>query len=592
MKRLLPLLLLPALGLVIWGALGSEADPAASPALRTNTQPVARRDATNRPELASDLLATPRRAAPVPRTPPTQVAQYPEELTKLWTVCATLHAIGRSGRALGLITPWLLSHPEFFREEARAKKLEAIRLASLTQEAQRTRLDEQLTGLVAEARKWKNLRDPGDGVTLLERALRDNAEMIARVENRRERDQLLRHVRRFVLRRPGGEAPRDPKDQRRDPLQVDALLGLVAERQSKEKGPRVALPIADPESAETRRLDQLRKLQERGATGFLDSIHASLAFLALHQGKDGRFSDGAVVEFAEKTRLAVSEYRPLRFRAKSDTYAVATTALALMAFLDFRDQDVTGLFEPTIQKAITWLIAKQNVEGSFQANRALYGQAIVVMALSQAALATGDEDIKSAAARGLVWLHDQNDPLAGYRYKKDQAGDLSVTGWVAQALQMATWAGIPEPKGMWQGLHLFTQRLTTEDGRFGYSSPSPRDSLLPVGILIHLMDGEVLYDAETPQVRTWSTALDEYGRRGSRVELYSLYYAVRASILLDQQLTDTWKQRVQLLLKQQVTKGYGAGAFPTSVGRWMRAAGHVGTTAMCALTLEHALFLR
>ena len=588
MTRILPLLLIPLCGVLVWSALGAESNtPHMTP------EPVAASTADSAPRPSPELEAD-----PLPRRPKALVAQaprepaYPPELTKLWTVCTTLHAIGRSGRALALLTPWLLSHPEFFREKAHATKLEAIRLASLAQEEQRTRLDEELTDLVAEARKWKNLRDPGEDITQLERGLRNNAEMIARVEDRQEREQLLRHVRRFVLRRPGGEPPRSPKDRQRSPLEVDTLLERVAERNSSETGPRVALPIADPESAEARRLDQLRKLQERGATGFLDSIHAGLAFLALHQGTEGRFSDEAVKEYAAAQRLGLARYEPMRFRSATEQYAIATTALALMAFLDFRDQDVTGLFEPTIQKATAWLLAKQGEDGNFAAKRPFYGQAIAVMALSQAALATGDEDIKAAAERGLEWLHDQNDPRAGYRYQKNQGGDLSVTGWVAQALQMANWAGIPGPQGMWTGLGIFLGTVTTKDGRYGYVAPTPSHSLLPVGILVALMDAEAQREHNAARLREWSEALDKNGRRGRRVELYSLYYAVRASILLDQKLTDIWKSRVEVLMKQQLTSGYGAGAFPTSVGRWMRRSGYVGTTAMAVLTLEHALFLR
>ena len=51
---------------------------------------------------------------------------------------------------------------------------------------------------------------------------------------------------------------------------------------------------------------------------------------------------------------------------------------------------------------------------------------------------TGSEDLRVAVRKGLAWFDTTQGPLGGYRYQRDDPrGDLSVTGWVAQAVEAA-----------------------------------------------------------------------------------------------------------------------------------------------------------
>src|SRR5438045_3917449 len=141
-----------------------------------------------------------------------------------------------------------------------------------------------------------------------------------------------------------------------------ALRNFVADRRArreKDKNPAVA----DADAAEKRRLEQLEKLRQRDAVGLLDSIHAGLAWLAIHQRDDGSFSDAGTVE-----RCTAMKHSPScldKWPNAGDAYQVATTALAAIAFLDFRDQDPNGWFDPYLGRALDWLSKQQKADGAF-----------------------------------------------------------------------------------------------------------------------------------------------------------------------------------------------------------------------------------
>ncbi|MHC4818313.1 MAG: hypothetical protein ACYTF8_09685, partial [Planctomycetota bacterium] len=225
------------------------------------------------------------------------------------------------------------------------------------------------------------------------RRWRASAALIAESRSPKERQRLERHMRRFVGRgaaRGGEGAWVDPQ---LEALQMHAAVSAEP------------LPDPEPDASEKRRLEQLEKLRQRKAVGLLDHIHGGLAWLALHQAPDGHFSDAA-----SAARCNELGHRPcVRMRGKK-RFADAGTALAIMAFLDFRDQDVLGLFEPSLASAVQWLRKRQRGNGSFPDQRQLYENAIALMALAQAAESTGDEKLREAVGKGLALFAQGSGP--------------------------------------------------------------------------------------------------------------------------------------------------------------------------------------
>jgi hypothetical protein len=310
---------------------------------------------------------------------------------------------------------------------------------------------------------------------LIDGKLAATAEVLARSGNEADLDQLTRHLRRFLL--PGTPGSGGAKDGA-DPV-LRAFIEDRRRRCTDDKNP----PIASVDEAERRRVDELEKLRQRNAIGLLDSIHAGLAWLALHQRDDGSFSDQATVD-----RCTALKHDPscmAKVESTGDAYLIAATGLAVLAFLDFRDQDPNGWFDPYLGRGIEYLRSKQKPDGTWTASGQQYSNAIGLMALAQAAQSTGSEDLRVAVRKGLAWFDQTQGPLGGYRYgPNDPRGDLSVTGWVAQAVEASRNAGIdiPPPAG---GFDIFLRYVWLGDVRFSFACGNgPSAALAPVGMLV------------------------------------------------------------------------------------------------------------
>lgn len=402
-----------------------------------------------------------------------------------------------------------------------------------------------------------------------------SAGIIAKSRSAGERQQLERHLRRFVGPRGASRAGRAGAwvDRQLEALQAHAAVSTAA------------LPDPAPDESEKRRLEQLEKLRQRRAVGLLDHIHGGLAWLALHQAPDGHFSDAATA-----ARCKALGHAPACVRGGKEQYGIASTALALMAMLDFRDQDVRGLFEPSLASAVQWLRRRQRRNGAFPGQRQLYESALALMALAQAAEATGDEKLRSAVRRGLELFAARPGPLGGYRYGFGAPGDLSVTGWVTQAVEMARRAGVELPPLLEPGLSEFLDSAWLGDHRFSYLSRNrERKSLYPVGMLMaHILWRDP--DLDPDVVAGWRRWLKQgVGQR--RPYLYTLYYGVRVAIAMEKDLPDPWRKWVFEFARSQARKGPAAGAF-LRYGGWLLRSGKTLHTAVAVLTLEHALYLR
>jgi hypothetical protein len=405
----------------------------------------------------------------------------------------------------------------------------------------------------------------------LQRRWKASAALIAKSRSPKEREQLERHLRRFLGR--GGATGRDGAWV--DP-QIEALRAQAVVK---------AQPLADPEpdESEKRRLEQLEKLRQRRAVGLLDHIHGGLAWLALHQAPDGHFSDAASVARCK----ALGHGPPCLGGKRSGRYAVASTAFAIMALLDFRDQDVIGLFEPSLASAVHWLRKKQRKNGSFPGQGQLYSSAIALMALAQAAESTGDEKLREAVRKGLVLFAARPGPLGGYRYRFGTPGDLSATGWVAQAVEMARRAGVEIPPLLAPNLGEFLDSVWLGEHRFAYlSRQQDRSSLYPVGMLT----ARILWpEPDRDVVASWRKWL---GKQTNSPRLYSLYYGVRVAIAMEKGLPQPWRKWVFAYAKYQARQGPAAGAFLRGRSSWLLKADRTLHTAVAVLTLEHALYLR
>ena len=487
--------------------------------------------------------------------------------TATWQDVLELQKEGRLAEALALAK--------------RLKKNEAAFMADPARAAVVARLETALNAATKQAELEKALATAR--LTDAQRAavagrLAATAEVLARSANDADLDQLTRHLRRFLLPTSPGSG---------GDLASDGLLRQFVQDRQNRRGKDTNPPVADVDAAEQRRVDQLDKLRQRDAVGLLDAIHSGLAWIALHQKEDGSLSDQGT-----KERCDALKHSPTclgNWDSTGDVFAVATTGLATIAFLDFRDQDVNGWFDPYLGRAIEWLKKQQKADGSWPGSGQQYTTAIALMALAQAAASTGSEELRERVRRGLAFFEQSQGPLGGYRYRpNDPSGDLSVTAWVAQAFEAARAAGVPPSPKLTQGLEIFLNYVWGGAAKFSYVyRQGPSASLAPAGMLV----GHIAWaDKPAGVLDQWKAYLK--GLPADRPpNLYTLYYGVRLSILLQGALDDPWRAWAFALSQQQVMNGTAAGSFLVPVTASHKP-GVALSTALSVLTLEHALYLR
>jgi hypothetical protein len=569
------LLLGVVLGLVVLGGVGFLLVDPGEPDLDVNGRA--------RPERRPADARPPPAARPVAPTPPPApegpgVDGEMARLREAWAKAVDYLTEGEPVAALTLLAPFRKTHPDFFEDAERAALLGQMEYNALVC------LDVVIDiGTPLDARKFARtlegvILDPGRLDVLQGRMTQVGREVAAesrRVENgviartRKGQDKkaLVEHIQRFGSTRKGS----------RGKTILDRRLAELA----KQKSPaELTLPVPDPEEVEKRRLEQLEKLRQRNAIGLLDNIAAGLAWLALHQAPDGRISESTVA-----ARCKVLHHDP-RCKVGKERWPVASTSLAVIAFLDFRDQDTKGLFEPALTRAVNWLLKQQGKDGNFPPR--LYSHSIALMALGQAAASTNREDIRVSVKRGLAYMARKPGPVGGFRYQPGMPGDLSVSGWVTQALEAAETGGIEIPPELPEGLRAFWSTVWRGESRFAYL-PTRGDSrtLVPVGMLM----GKILkHPSVTTQVTNgWRKTLTT---QKWRPNLYGLYYGIRVLLALDGKLPKQWNTWTDQVAKAQTTKGSAAGSFPVkgNLARWFSET--TTYTAYCVLTLEHCLYRR
>jgi hypothetical protein len=440
------------------------------------------------------------------------------------------------------------------------------------------------------------MRAPDDsGVSRL-----SGAEMrtVAGAESGDDADALRRHLLRF------GQASGAAGATGTAATLTDARLASVRQRFRRTRKRVRPLPIDDEAVREKRRLEQLDKLRERESVGLLDHIHSGLAWLALHQAEDGSFSDPVAKKRCEELGHATSCVA----EKSRTTNQLASTALATLAFLDFRDQDALGHFEPTLSRAVAWLKEQVDEQGSFGRSGYGYAGGIALMALGQAATSSADPELATVLER--AWNHQVGaaGPRGGYRYRPNQVGDLSVTGWYVQAFEAARDAKIRAALAASPRLDAFTTSVWIEGHKFAYMSADYRSTLESVGMLSLLI---LRKDLDETLLESWKERLATV-RSNKRLNLYTLYYDVRVELALTGALTPERRKTVfEFAEWYQQPDGDAAGRFaaeidqkrlaatakdlrPTVSGkdRWFSRASATAVTAFSILTLEHALYRR
>ncbi len=170
---------------------------------------------------------------------------------------------------------------------------------------------------------------------------------------------------------------------------------------------------------------------------------------------------------------------------------VAMTGLCILTFLAHGEKPGDSPeFGETVQRAMEFLITEQERTGGGLFTKAGngYAHAIATYAMCEAYGMTMNPNVKAAADAGLAVIINGQHPSGGwdYNWKQSERDDTSVMGWAAQALKAGMMANFyHDPEALERASRMSVKGFKKngfEDGGFGYTS-AQKGGLTGVGTL-------------------------------------------------------------------------------------------------------------
>lgn len=310
-------------------------------------------------------------------------------------------------------------------------------------------------------------------------------------------------------------------------------------------------------------------------------------------GRWGSLTEPAVIRALEWLKRHQLDNGSWEVREHGQTGVVATTGLALMAFLAHGETTTSEKYGETIERAIKFLLAEQESRGPAGAFTVLdqpgvYAHGIATYAISEAFAMTAHPSLRESMDSGIRHIINGQQPGGGfdYHFRKGVRRDTSVAGWMIQAMKAAQMAGC-EVEGLDEAIEKAAGdiiRVAGADGRFGYTSPdSHQPAVTAIGTLSLQLAG---YGSD----RTVNSALAymrenescSWDRTNLTRAMYQWFYTTQAMF---HHGGTGWTQWNNQFAPAYVNAQFDDGHWQ-SPGRHDNSLGPAYTTALGALTLQ------
>ncbi len=331
-----------------------------------------------------------------------------------------------------------------------------------------------------------------------------------------------------------------------------------------------------------------------GSKATESAVEAALRWLARHQESEGYWDMS-------------------KWGGSSKPGSLAMTGLATLAFLGAGYTHKSGKFRDNVHRAVNWLASQQHDNGGLLGKQGFnyshwdgYNHSMASMALVEAYGMTKDPDFKEAAQKTVdytVKVHQV--PYGGWRYKPQQAGDISHTGWFIMQLKSARVGGLQVDGSAFQGgMKFCTSVLSPKSGRSvytvgqandtfknGWGGPGKPDRRTAINMVCRLFMG-VPRDDEVLKLgaRYPEAAPPEWNKE----DFYYWYYGTLATFQMGGDCWKTWNKALKPTLIDNQRKGGPMDGTDNDVdGSWDfdkdaygKKCGRTFTTALGALCLE------
>ncbi|MDY0148975.1 MAG: terpene cyclase/mutase family protein [Kiritimatiellia bacterium] len=286
------------------------------------------------------------------------------------------------------------------------------------------------------------------------------------------------------------------------------------------------------------------------------------AAIGKYGGDWGKYAEAAVLRALEWLRI---NQNPDGSWGTNDTEAYA--GLAILTYLAHGETTASDKYGPTVEKAIRYLVARQNKKGEFVKTTGaggVYGHAICSYAISEAYGMTRIPSLKPVMERAIQVLIDGQKPHGGYVMYTFGKGDnsrwdVSLTGFCAQALKAAFIAGADNPKlkATMDNVVQFYKDKQKEDGSFPYSASNPgrQPNMTGVGVLSLQLLGHST-DTSTRQGLQYLRGATASWSKPPQAPIYSWYYVTQAKFHQGGTDWKSWNNKVApTLIKNQNEDG-------------------------------------
>lgn len=332
-------------------------------------------------------------------------------------------------------------------------------------------------------------------------------------------------------------------------------------------------------------------------------VALGLEWLALHQCADGRWSLHQFNRHARTAPLPGGKVQPDNSEpgvARADD--TGGTALGLLPFLaagitpKSKPEQNMKDYRKGVERALAWLMATQVKTGATRGSFGgpdLYSHGLATIAMCEAYALTADPRYKTSAQMALDYIVAAQHSGGGWRYRVNEAGDTSVTGWQVMALRSGQMAGLRVDRKVFKGVDSFLKTMSGNDkGSFRYTAEhDPSPAMTAVGALclqyLNVPRRNDVLQGAVAKIKQTPPAMSD--------DSYYLYYATQVMHHMGEKDWDFWNLgpkgdgrggiRDTLLARQH--KGAGKPAHKGSFDpRSFHDGGRLGATAMNLLSLE------
>jgi hypothetical protein len=320
-----------------------------------------------------------------------------------------------------------------------------------------------------------------------------------------------------------------------------------------------------------------KKLLERdgGTSESEAAVARGLLWLKRQQATDGHWPlDGRFKDQGQNNDIAGTAFGLLPFLGAGYTHKAARNA---------KDNP----FEKPIERGLLYLMRKQDKRTGYFGGQ-MYAHALATIAMCEAYGLSQDPALKIPAQRAVNFLVAAQHTAGGWRYEPNQAGDLSVSGWVIMALKSAQMAGLEVPENtMRKAIYFLDSVNDLNDEGYGYTARGSTPRLTAIGLLCR----EYLqYWGKNNQhmQKGVGNFLKKQPPQAGLVDMYYYYYATQVMHHLGEPGWKAWNEPMRDKLVKSQDRGPGAleGSWSPVGDPFAATGGRLMITSLSILTLE------